>query len=191
MIVSALLVSVVVVYILVPIPQLKVLGSKVDMNDKVKMIKVVNAEREGLDKEIGILQGEVNVVEQDLKKSEEIVEKTNELFSHLLDKQREEDWSLHIPSLLIELERSASDKGVKIAIDYDTMRSGGAYVSSSGKGLKKVDVEVELRGGYKKVREYIKFVEGMSFINVDNLILSRIDSGILEGKYKLNVYFME
>lgn len=119
-------------------------------------------------------------------------EKSRELFTKLLEKQTGDSgkWAYHVPSLLIQLERLADIRNVNIAMDYSTFKSDGEYVSDSKKGLKVVNVKVDVYGVYDDVYEYIKSVEGIEFVSVEELSLRRVGDGDLAGTYYMNVYYL-
>lgn len=189
-VVSLLSVVAVIIYFFFLPPSVDLKGTKKDFSVKSKVVRQLDDERLRLNNEVSALALDVSQLENDYEKSEEAANKTRELFDEVVEKQKEDNWELHVPSLLIELEKSALVRDIKIAIDYDTMSSGGEYVSSNEQGLQVVKAKVDLRGTYGEVNSYIKSVEDIDFIDVEDLVLTRIDEGVLEGSYTLNIYYL-
>lgn len=167
-------------------------GSYSDMKEVKASISQLNSNQESSYSALNDLRIDVKNKEKEIETVNETYSKSQELFSDLLVKQEESgDWSYHIPSLLIELESFADANNVSIAIDYSSLNGVGEYVSASGKGLKVVKSSVNIYGGYTNVNKYIKMIEDIDFLSVEDLNLNRVENGDLAGTFSLNVHYME
>lgn len=167
-------------------------GSMNDMSKVKADIEKFNSEQEENFNQLTELRIDTKNKELELDTVKESYEESQKLFTELLEKQKSSgEWGYHVPSLLIELETFADSKNLSIAIDYDSLNGEGEYVSSSGKGLKVVKSKVELYGEYANVQAYIKNIEDIDFLSVDDLVLNRVESGDLAGNFTLSVYYME
>lgn len=171
----------------------------VEIPGSFETYKEAKAEINNLNKQKLDLNNQLNTLRVDTKNKEiELVSvkdssgQAEKLFGDLLKEQEDSgDWSLHLPSLLIELEAKADDSKVKLAIDYSTISGEGAYVSSSEQGLKVVTAKVDIYGEYNSVNNYIKSIEDIDFLAVENIILNRVENGDLAGSYYLSIYYMD
>lgn len=191
-IVSALVVIIVTVLVFLPISSFNVPGSYKDFNQKSAEAMELNDKKQTMLDAVSKKSVSVKEKQDELSKVTEAADKSKELFSNLVNKQSGDgDWSYHVPSLLIRLEDAADKRNIKLAMDYDTFKAEGDFVSDSKQGLKVVKVDVKLYGLYADVQSYIKSIEGIDFVSVEDLMLKRVDNGYLAGNYKLNVYYLE
>lgn len=189
LVVSSLVLAVVCIYMF---SGYKLPGSLSDFSEK-------SAESRELNDSLLATHSDMEKVNQELvnKKAElddvkSTADRSKEMFSKLLDSQSSNGkWDYHVPSLLIQLEKLADDQKVNVAMDYDTFKSDGDFVSESKKGLKVVTVKVDVYGLYNDVQRYIKSVEGIEFVSVEELSLKRVGDGDLAGTYIMNVYYLE
>jgi hypothetical protein len=191
-VVSVLFISFALVYFLVNIESIDVPGNYKDFKTKSVLAADLNNQKLESSNKLLELRKLAKTKEDELLEVKETADKSNELFEELLLKQEESgDWSFHIPSLLIELEKNADDRNIKLAMDYESFNSPGEFVSSSGKGLQVVTAKVDIFGEYHNVNKYIKSLEDIDFISVEDLKLSRVGSGDLVGTYYLNIYYLD
>lgn len=192
LVVSVIFVAVSLVYFLVPINSLNVPGTLKDINSKKALASELNDNKLATSTQLLELRTDAKTKEDELIEVKDTSDKSQELFEELLKNQETSgDWSFHIPSLLIELEKNADTRNIKLAMDYNSFNSPGEFVSTSGKGLQVVTAKVEVFGEYHNVKEYIKSLENIDFISVEDLQLSRVGSGDLVGSYYLNIYYLE
>lgn len=186
---SGLLVTAAVTYICLPINTLP--GTYSSFKEKYVLAQDLKIEKERYALDMNKLKTELLEKEQELDQVKKVADKSKQMFQELLEKQKNEgDWSLHIPSLLIELENGAVERGVNIAIDYSTINKEGKNVSTSGQGLKVITAKVDISGKYHNVKDYIKYVEDIDFLSVEDLILKKSNDKLI-GTYYLNIYYLE
>lgn len=189
---SVLLVVVVLALVFVPISSIDVPGSYKDFSEKSDEAVALNDKKQSMLDAVSKKSVDVKEKQDELAKVTEASDKSKELFEELVKKQNGEgDWSYHVPSLLIRLEDAADKRNIKLAMDYDTFKADGKFVSDSKQGLKVVKVDVQVYGLYGDVQSYIKSIEGIDFVSVEDLVLKRVDNGYLAGNYHLNVYYLE
>lgn len=192
LIVAVLFLAVMCVYVFVPINGKVLPGSLGDFQAKAQESRDLNTQMIGLNDSINSVNAELVNKEAELSKVTETSEKAGEMFKELLKKQSTgRDWGYHIPSLLIQLEKLADNSKIKVAMDYTTFKTEGQFVSESKQGLKVVKVKVEVYGVYNDVQRYIRDIEGIEFVSVEELKLTRVGDGDLAGEYFMNVYYLE
>lgn len=175
-----------------PIDKLNVPGNYQDYKEHVSELNSANELSKTSFKAMNDLKVQVTEKESELSTVKAGSEKSTELFDKLLSEQEKSgSWSYHIPSLLIKLESFGDSTGTKVAIDYSSLKSEGTYVSESQKGLKYVDVNVEVYGDYDSVNSYMKKVEKIDFVSIQNLKLNLVKDGDLAGSFSMKVYYME
>lgn len=167
-------------------------GSVGDFKEKSEESRVLNDSLLATHKDMNVVNQELVNKKAELEDVKGTADRSKEMFAKLLDSQSSNGkWDYHVPSLLIQLEKLADDQKVNVAMDYDTFKSDGDYVSESKKGLKVVTVKVDVYGLYNDVQRYIKSVEGIEFVSVEELSLKRVNDGDLAGTYIMNVYYLE
>lgn len=191
-VVSLLFLIAVLVYLFVPLKGFQPIGTMKDFNEKTVLASELNNKKEIKSKELFELRKVAKAKEDELDSVSEASKVTDEQFEKLIKIQEESgDWTYHLPSLLIELEKNADSKNINIAMEYDTFAADGEYVSNSGKGLQYLNVKVDVYGEYYNVKDYMKSLEDIDFISVEDLVLTRVGSGDLVGKYDLNIYYLD
>lgn len=188
---SILSVAVVGVLFFAPVKAFDFPGSMHNHLESVNQLNELNDEKRDAYKKLDTLRVDSKNKEIELETSTKSAEKAQELFSELLAKQKKTgDWSYHLPSLLIQLEKFADDTHTKVALQYDTFNKEGKYVSSSNQGLKYIDAKVQVYGDYNDVNKYIKKVENVDFLSVEDLTLNQVKDGDLAGTFSLKIYYM-
>lgn len=166
-------------------------GSMHNHLESVNQLNELNEEKQSAYKQLDTLRTDSKNKEVELETAKKSAEKSQELFNKLLAKQKKTgNWSYHLPSLLIELEKFADDTHTKVALKYDTFNQDDKYVSSSKQGLKYIDAKVEVYGDYNDVNKYIKKVENVDFLSVEDLTLNQVKDGDLAGTFSLKIYYM-
>lgn len=178
--------------LLVPIDGFTVPGSYRDLKEKSDTSSKLNHDKRDVLMSVSKQKNNVKEKEVELEKVTEASNKSQELFNEIVDNQSGSgDWSFHVPSLLIRLEDAADKRDVKLAMDYETFKKEGDFVSESKQGLKVVKINVEIYGNYGDVQSYLKAVEGINFVSLEDLVLKRVKNGKLAGNYHLNVYYLD
>lgn len=129
---SVLLVVVVLALVFVPISSIDVPGSYKDFSEKSDEAVALNDKKQSMLDAVSKKSVDVKEKQDELEKVTEASDKSKELFEELVKKQNGEgDWSYHVPSLLIRLEDAADKRNIKLAMDYDTFKADGKFVSDS------------------------------------------------------------
>lgn len=191
-ILSFIVVVSVLVLVFIPFKGLDLPGTLKDFNSKTVLASDVNDSKLLKSKDLHELRTVIKTREAELDDVLEASEVTQGLFEDIVKLQEESgDWTYHVPSLLIELEKNADLRNINVAMLYETFSAEGEYVSSSGKGLQYLNVKVDIYGEYHNVKEYIKSLEKIDFVSVEDLVLTRVGSGDLVGSYNLNIYYLD
>lgn len=189
LIVSSLVLAVVCIYLF---SGYNLPGSLGDFQDKAVESRDLNNSLLSIHDDMSGVNQELVDKRAELEDVKSTADRSKEMFSKLLDSQSSNgEWDYHVPSLLIQLEKLADDQKVNVAMDYGTFKAEGDFVSESKKGLKVVTVKVDVYGLYNDVQRYIKSVESIEFVSVEELSLSRVGDGDLAGTYIMNVYYLE
>lgn len=166
-------------------------GSMSNHLTSIETLDTLNSTKEKAAHDLDKLRSESSAKEKELAEVTTSASQSETLFDELLTKQKKNgNWSYHLPSILVELEKSADDSNVKVALKYDTFTAEGKYVSTSDKGLKYIDSKVEIYGDYADVHKYIKKVENVDFLSVEDLTLNQVKDGDLAGTFSLQIYYM-
>lgn len=104
-------------------------------------------------------------------------------------KEKNENLSLHIPSLIMVIEEKAKESDLNIIIHFDDLRDSSSTIPFS-KNFKYKRFNLEVDGDYASVNRFIEELEGVSFVLPEKIQLER-KGGTIHALVGVVVLFSE
>lgn len=146
----------------IPYSYLSIWDLKKEKEDILKKTESIRKNEEAATKKLS----ETKKLEVSVLKEENQISNTLQEFETL--KQSNNNMQFDVPSLLIRLEQLAKKQNIELLIDTQKLIQSNSQASGGNQQLVKTDVDIQIKGNYQKIIDYIEDVENVPFITVES-----------------------